>query len=562
MVQVPERQHVDVPHPRALGALRDGPVDRGALEVGGGGAHGDAILATPVASLNDAAAPVGPARALVIPMCNEVARIEPTLAALAASPLAVDDLELVLVDDGSVDDTVAVATAAAARLGLRAHVLPLGSNHGKGAAVRAGMLAATAKVRVFVDADLCVEIKDLLHCFEVLEGGAADVAYGTRAHPESAIPRSQPAHRIASGRAYNLLLRGLGLTGERDTQCGMKGFTAEAAEAVFGPLRTVGFGFDVEALARAHRGGWRIEAVPVTWSHLEASRVRPLRDGLSMGWSALVVRQRLAHEARHPARQPHAGARGGAAMAEDAFTAMAAVERDHWWFRAKRALVADVAAGLADEARTGPLVDVGCGTGALVEEQQRQRPVVGLELDEIALDLAVARLGRGAIVRASAEHLPIRDGAADLVTALDVVEHLDDDVAALRELGRVAGTGLVVVSVPAYRWAWSEHDVRLGHRRRYTRRTLCEAAEAAGLDVVRCTHFHSWLALPALLLRRTPLRALLRGSAEEASYVHPKVNALLCRVAQAERRWLRRGELPFGLSILLVARPRPGAAPK
>jgi hypothetical protein len=154
--------------------------------------------------------------------------------------------------------------------------------------------------------------------------------------------------------------------------------------------------------------------------------------------------------------------------------------------------------------------------------------------------------------------VPARAGAADLVTALDVVEHLDDDVAGLRELARVAGDGLVVVTVPAYLWAWSEHDVRLGHRRRYTRATLRAAAEAAGLEVVRCTHFHSWLTVPALLLRRTPRwpRRRQRGSAEEASYVGPTVNRVLVWVTEVERRVLRRTDLPVGLSILLVARRR------
>jgi dolichyl-phosphate beta-glucosyltransferase len=230
-------------------------------------------------------------------MYNEVARIERTLHAIAGSPLAVDDLELVLVDDGSVDRTAAVAEEAAGALGLRARVIHLGTNQGKGAAVRAGMLVATARVRVFVDADLSVELKDLLRCFETVEGGA-DVAYGTRAHPDSVLPRSQPAVRVLSGRTYNLLLRTLGLTSELDTQCGMKGFTAAAAEAVFGPLRTMRFGFDAEVLARAKRGGWSVHPVPVTWSHVDASRVRLLRDGVRMGSSAFVIRLRLALEAR------------------------------------------------------------------------------------------------------------------------------------------------------------------------------------------------------------------------------------------------------------------------
>lgn len=242
---------------------------------------------------------VGPARALVIPMFNEVARIERTLETLSTSPLVVGDLELVLVDDGSTDRTVEVATRGAAALGLNARVLQLGTNQGKGAAVRAGMLAATARSRVFVDSDLSVEVKDLLRCFDLLEGDV-DVAYGTRAHPESSISHAQPPHRVVTGRTYNLLLRMLRLTSERDTQCGMKGFTADAAEAVFAPLRTIGFGFDVEALARAQRGGWRVEPLPVTWSHVDASRVRALRDGFNMGLSALRTRRQLFREAASP----------------------------------------------------------------------------------------------------------------------------------------------------------------------------------------------------------------------------------------------------------------------
>ena len=207
----------------------------------------------------------------------------------------------------------------------------------------------------------------------------------------------------------------------------------------------------------------------------------------------------------------------------------------------------------------GRLVDVGCGTGALLADQSRTRPVLGVEIDATARALAAEVVGPEMVVEGSAERVPLDDGIAEVVTALDVVEHVDDDVAALRELARVAGDGLVVVAVPAYRWAWSDHDVRLGHRRRYDRRSLREAAAAADLEVLRVTHFHSWLTPIALLVRRTPVGRLLRGSAEEASYVDARVNRLLARVTAVERWVLRRVDLPMGLSILLVARRRPGS---
>ncbi|MDQ2651014.1 MAG: class I SAM-dependent methyltransferase [Actinomycetota bacterium] len=251
------------------------------------------------------------------------------------------------------------------------------------------------------------------------------------------------------------------------------------------------------------------------------------------------------------------GAAGGAVrpMAADAYEAMARVERTQWWFRAKRHLVADALAR-HQIASDKPIVDVGAGTGGLLHHLDGRGPIVGLELDPEALTLARAAVPGVPLVQAVAERLPVRTGVAGAVTALDVLEHLDDDEAALRELSRVAGDGLLILTVPAYAWAWSDHDVRLGHRRRYTRSSLLAVAERADLEVLRITYFHSWLVPIAWLVRRTPIGRLLPGSAEDASFVNHRVNAFLGRVVGVERRVLHRFDLPIGLSILLVARRR------
>jgi SAM-dependent methyltransferase len=493
-------------------------------------------------------------------MFEEAGRIGPSLEALVKGGVCGPELELVLVDDGSSDGTAEVAEATLARLGVeRSRVLRLEANRGKGVAVRAGMLAAGGAVRAFVDADLCVDAEDIERCFALLEGGA-DVVYGTRAHPESSLEANQPAYRVLSGRTFNALLRLLGLTAERDTQCGLKGATAEAVGEVFEPLVTERFAFDVEVLARAARSGLRVEPLAVSWSHVPASRVRPVRDGLDMARAAVRIRRILDHEARGARETTAGGAGPGTTMAAEAIEAMARVEREHWWFRAKHQLVLDA---LDHHAVAGLVVDVGAGTGGLLERLAvAGRPAVGAELDPLALSLARQGISSAPLVRAVAEGVPIASGAADAVTCLDVVEHLDDDVAGLRELARVAGPGgLVVVMVPAHRWAWSEHDVRLGHRRRYERPDLCAAATEAGLDVLRCTHVHSWLVPPALLVRRTPVRRLLRGSAEEASMGHPLVNRALRALTVLERLVVARRDLPLGLSILLVARVPSCAAP-
>ncbi len=240
------------------------------------------------------------------------------------------------------------------------------------------------------------------------------------------------------------------------------------------------------------------------------------------------------------------------------FDLMSRLEREHWWFRAKRELVREQV--VRHGGGTGTAVDVGCGTGAVVRmlhEDCGFSTVVGSDLSEYALSLAAPVLGAGGHgVAARAEELPFASGSIDCLSSLDVVEHLDDDVRALREYARVLRPdGLLCVAVPAYRWAWSDHDVVLGHRRRYSRARLLRAAQEAGLEIRRCTYFHSWLVPIALLLRRTPLRRLMKKEAEEASYGSPVVNRILLGVGRLERALLRRLDLPFGLSILLIAGP-------
>ncbi|HWC38544.1 MAG TPA: class I SAM-dependent methyltransferase, partial [Acidimicrobiales bacterium] len=165
-------------------------------------------------------------------------------------------------------------------------------------------------------------------------------------------------------------------------------------------------------------------------------------------------------------------------MSQETFDSMAHVEREHWWFRAKRERALQQLG--ARPIGRGVAVDVGCGTGELASVLRglRQHNVIGLDLSEHALTHANRRLGGEfasgfQLLRAEAEHLPLRTDSASMLVSMDVIEHLDDDRAALREYRRVVEPrGMVVVAVPAYQWAWSGHDEALGHRRRYTAKRL------------------------------------------------------------------------------------------
>jgi dolichyl-phosphate beta-glucosyltransferase len=228
---------------------------------------------------------------MVIPAYNEARRLPPTLARLRdyleAGP---DTYEVLVVDDGSTDDTVSVARAVA-REWPKLEVLTLPQNQGKGAAVREGMLHARGALRAFSDADLSTPIEELPRLRSHL-GGACHVAIASRDAPGSDIQVHQPRWREFMGRTYNRILRLLVLPGIRDTQCGFKLFTSEAAEACFAPLETFRFGFDAEVLVRAHRRGWEIAEVPVQWRHVEESRVGGIGDALRMLYDLVMLRFR------------------------------------------------------------------------------------------------------------------------------------------------------------------------------------------------------------------------------------------------------------------------------
>jgi dolichyl-phosphate beta-glucosyltransferase len=228
---------------------------------------------------------------VVIPAFDEALRLPPTLARMRDYlDAGTDSYEVLVVDDGSRDDTVAAAEAVAAQW-PQLRVLRLPENRGKGAAVREGMLNASGALRAFSDADLSTPIEELPRLRERL-GGACHVAIASRDAPGSDIQVHQPAWREFMGRTYNRILRLLVLPGIRDTQCGFKLFTAEAAVALFTPLETFRFGFDAEVLVRAHRRGWEIAEVPVRWRHVEESRVGGIGDALRMLFDLVWLRFR------------------------------------------------------------------------------------------------------------------------------------------------------------------------------------------------------------------------------------------------------------------------------
>jgi dolichyl-phosphate beta-glucosyltransferase len=237
---------------------------------------------------------MAPALSVVIPAYNEEARRGPTLDRVIAYLDEVrPDYELIVADDGSRDDTRGVAEARAAH-GHAVRVIALGQNRGKGAAVRAGMLAAKGDRILFSDADLATPIEELVKLEAELDRGA-DVAIASRAARGADIQVRQHPIRELMGRTFNVIVRTAVLGGIKDTQCGFKLFTRAAAQDLFGRATIDGFAFDVEILWLA-RSKYQIAEVPVVWRHIDDSKVSPGTDAARMFMD--VFKLRLRHRTR------------------------------------------------------------------------------------------------------------------------------------------------------------------------------------------------------------------------------------------------------------------------
>jgi dolichyl-phosphate beta-glucosyltransferase len=229
---------------------------------------------------------------VVIPAFNEAARL-PRYLEEVVSYLGTrgEPWEVLVVDDGSTDGTAEVARAMGARC-PQVRLVRQPVNAGKGAAVRAGMLAARGDFRLFTDADGATPITELKRLEPALLAGA-DAAIGSRVLFDPAVSVHARRHRVAAGRVFNWLVARLGLRGVADSQCGFKAFQASAAQRLFGALQTRGFGFDVELLLRAQAAGDRVVEVAVNWADQAGSKVGVLRTSPGMLVQILLARLRV-----------------------------------------------------------------------------------------------------------------------------------------------------------------------------------------------------------------------------------------------------------------------------
>lgn len=232
------------------------------------------------------------------------------------------------------------------------------------------------------------------------------------------------------------------------------------------------------------------------------------------------------------------------------------IEDVHWWFRGRRAIFTRLLAPFLDGSRERRILDIGFGTGAMLTFLSRYGSVVGMDMSAEAIRFARTRCARPMLL-GDITHVPLGNASIDLVTAFDIVEHVDDDAAALAELARICRPGgHVLLTVPAFQLLWGNQDVISHHLRRYRLAELEQRVRAAGFAPRRLSYFNTLL-FPAVAAVRVARRLLGEPKGEiKSDFTMTKpglVNDTLARVLAAEGRWLTRWRLPVGVSLVCLA---------
>jgi SAM-dependent methyltransferase len=234
---------------------------------------------------------------------------------------------------------------------------------------------------------------------------------------------------------------------------------------------------------------------------------------------------------------------------------MAAHDSTHWWYRARRDILADYIDRYADLPKDAKILEIGCGTGHNLPMLAAFGEVDAIEIDPAAREIASQRLGKPVGAAPLPELTGVAPGSYDMIAVLDVVEHVEQDVAALKAMAeRLKPGGKILITVPAHQWMWSAHDVVNHHKRRYSKATLTAALRQAGLGWKKLGYFNSLL-FPAAVAARIAGKLRGKDDSDDSPPAKP-LNTAFEAIFRLERGLLGRVPLPPGLSLILLAEPK------
>ena len=246
-------------------------------------------------------------------------------------------------------------------------------------------------------------------------------------------------------------------------------------------------------------------------------------------------------------------------MQSHTYRIMYEVEGSHWWYAGRRLILESflrrIIQNLKSKIQNPKILDVGCGTGANLEMLAEFGEASGVDVSHEALEFCRLR-GLENVRHGLAENLPFADASFDLATALDVIEHLDNDLAGLKEMRRVLKKdGRALIFVPAFMFLWGVQDDVSNHRIRYTKPQIVAKLEQAGFAIERAT-YANFTFFPAILAGRKLMKITGYRPASENNINVSALNGVFGGILGAERFLLKNFNLPFGVSIVVVARAK------
>lgn len=233
------------------------------------------------------------------------------------------------------------------------------------------------------------------------------------------------------------------------------------------------------------------------------------------------------------------------------------LEESNWWYTGRRNLIIKAIGKFLNGSGDKQLqiLDAGCGTGINLRYLKAYGKAYGLDISKEALKFSSIR-GSSPLICGSLDKLPLNSEQFDLVVALDVIEHIQDDLSAIRELNRVLRPGgCLIVTVPAFQFLWSNHDLAVHHKRRYTRSELCDILQRGGFSIKRATYWNFFLFLPVAVMRMFKRSTLCKQENKTDLVELPApINQIMHGLLQIENSILDRLDLPFGISVICVCR--------
>jgi len=229
-------------------------------------------------------------------------------------------------------------------------------------------------------------------------------------------------------------------------------------------------------------------------------------------------------------------------------------EEDYWWFIGRKKIIQTMIENELKKNRNLKILDVGCGTGGTTSDLKRFGAVYGIDFSFSALQFSTKRGLQ--VLKGAVNKLPFLDDTFDMITMFDALEHIEDDLLVVKELSRILKkTGMIFITVPAYQFLWSGHDVAVSHFRRYNSKSISKVVSKGGLTMYRMSYFITIPFLPIALFRLFSKLKTKKPKSDLAVIRFPKlIDKIFQNILFFESKLLQKINLPFGLSIICVAK--------